>query len=178
MKIAEAPPEILSALREIDPAADLVCVEGGFWLLGVRAPNPAAVEALAGELAGDPHGAHRRRLEDVEKLDGMMAAPKAGARLALLQIYASGFKPIEMYRCDRPGYEIVEDFRLRDWNWKNRPDAAFGEFKDAVSMDVQNAKRSEIIREKIRGDGGFLHHHIMRRAKRFLQRVAFPGAQA
>lgn len=172
----KAPPEILSALRAIDPAADLVCVQGGFWVLGIRAPNPAAEEALAGEIKGDPHGAYQRRDETQEALDGMMAAPRAGARLALLQLYASGFRPITMHKVDRPGFDIVEDFRVRDHNWRTRPEAAWAELKEGVSMDIANARRTSTLIEYVQGEMGFLFHHIMRRAKRFWQPRAIPGA--
>lgn len=175
MRIADAPPEILTALREIDPAADLVCVQGGYWILGVRAPNPAAEEALAGELKGDPHGAILRATER-DEAQSMMAMPRAGARLALLQLYASGFKPIRMIKTDRPTHEIVDDFRIRDFNWRTRPEAAFDEFRQEASMDVQNAKRSDVLREFVRGEGHSLFKFIMKRAKGFLQRVPIPGA--
>ena len=174
----QAPPEIISALREVDPKADLVHVPGGFWLLGVRGPNPPAARALAEELKADPHGANKRRLETEEKgLSSELRSPVTGMRLELLAFYASGFKPIQMYECERPSWAIVKDFRKRDYNWRVRPDAAVAEMKDAISIDAGNRRRTAALVEYLQQEMGFIYHHVMRRAKRFVQR-AIPGGGA
>lgn len=176
--IAQAPPEILAALREIDAKADLVCVGDGFWWLGVREPNPAAIDALAREVKGDEHGAIRLQA-DREEAGFRLTNPTAGTRFAMLQVMAAGFKPIQLYQCERPGYEIVQDFRLRDYNWRVRPDEAVQEMYDEhIDMDAANRRRTAILREYAEQESWSLFNHVMQKAKRFLQRAAFPGAHA
>jgi hypothetical protein len=176
--IAQAPPEILTALREIDPKADLVCVGDGFWWLGVREPNPAAVEALAKEVRGDQHGAVRLqqdREQYREEAGFRLTNPTAGTRFAMLQVMADGFKPIHLYECERPGYEIVQDFRLRDHNWRTRPDEAFEEMRDAhVSLDAANDRKTGVLLDFVKQEMGYLWHQIFRRRQHFHQRRAFP----
>lgn len=176
--LAQAPPEILVALREIDPKADLLCIGDGFWWLGVREPNPAAVEALAKEIRGDEHGAMRLKLDREE--DGVVLTnPKAGTRFAMLQIMAGGFRPIHLYQCERPGWEIVRDFRIRDHNWRTRPEAAVKEmFDEHVSMDAANQRRTGTLLDFVRQEAGYLWHQVFRHRRHFHQRKTFPGGAA
>lgn len=175
MDQAKAPPELLEALRRIDPKADLVCVGQGFWVLGVREPNPYAVKVLEDELRDDPHGAHRR-LEDREfhLTDRGLAQPSAASRLQLLQLYASGFKPIELYQVQRPGFDIVEDFRIRDHNWRTRPELAWQDTKARAAVETGDRARMDVLEQYIDQEAGSWFHNVMRGARRFWQRHAIP----
>lgn len=169
---ATAPEETLRALREIDAAADLVHLQGYEWLLGVKAPNPAAREKVELEL---------KRIEKAARSfgGGAMIDPADKARIQsdlgkefqLLQYCAQGFRPIQLYNIDNRQWtfrQVVEDFRLRDFNWRTRREAAFAELKDEVSLEAGNKRRAGILREYFDQEGGSLFHKVMRRAKSFL----------
>lgn len=167
-----APAEVLEALRQIDPTADLVHVHGRTWLLGTRRPNPGAQARIQKQLRLlEPH-----RLTD----------PTSGLEFQLLQFYAGGFNPISMYELGTEGRDeagqvaqidfsyIVEDFRIRDFNWRVRPKEAEAEFLDAISLDAGNRRRAALMAEFADQEAGSLFRHVMRRARSFLQRVAIP----
>lgn len=168
MRAELAPPETLEALRGIDPDADLVHVEGATWILGVRKPNPEAQERIQRQL----------QLVDLYKATSYAA----GLEFELLQLYAGGFRPIQLYTLgeELEGGEvvtfgwIVEDFRLRDYNWRVREKAAHAEFRDAISLDRGNERRANVFRDFFDAEGKGLWRHVMAKARNFLQ----PGLHA
>lgn len=163
-----APPETLSALREIDPDADLVHVDGRQWLLGVRQPNPGAQERIQNQL----------RLVDPYKATSWEAARE----FELLQLFASGFRPIALYQLgdETPDGDvvtfgwIVEDFRIRDFNYRTRRKEAEAEFLDAISLDVGNRRRARVLAEWAEAEGPSLFRYVFQRARSFLQRTSIP----
>lgn len=157
-----APRGVVEALREIDEDADLVYLGEQKWLLGVRRPNPAAEKRLEEQLRHlDPH----RGL-----------SPEMAHEFELLQFYADEpFRPIHLYETDEPGWEIVEDFRMRDWNWRVRPAEAIREMKDEISIESRDERRNQRVREIIDAEGPGLFRHVFKRARGVLQR-AFPGS--
>lgn len=160
---AECPPEILAALRAIDPKAELVHLGGTSWLLGVRGPNPAAVKQLARVMTIPrpmPPG-----LTDSERatLDLEIAC-----QMQVAQLCADGFKPVQMYTMARPTHEVVQDFALRDHNWRVRPKEAFQEMKDAASLDLGNKRRVQRFRESVQAESKSMFKYLMQKAKNFL----------
>lgn len=163
-----APPETLDALRTIDADADLVHVEGRQWLLGVRQPNPGAQERIENQL----------RLVDPHKATSWEAARE----FELLQLFASGFRPIALYELgeERPDGEvvtfgwIVEDFRIRDFNFRVRRKEAEAEFLDAISLDAGNKRRARVVADWAEAEAPSLFRHVFKRARGFLQRAAIP----
>jgi hypothetical protein len=164
-----APPETLSALQGIDAAADLVHLGGNEWMLGVRGPNPGAQERIHKAL---------RRLHPVKGL-----SHELGREFQLLQFYASGFRPIMLYQLGEldPDGEpitfgwIVEDFRIRDFNWRVRPREAEAELKDAISLDAGNKRRAQVMADYFDQEGGSIFRHVFKRARSLVQRAAIPG---
>lgn len=169
-----APEETIRAIQEVDPDAHLLHLGGNEWLLGIRRENP---------------GARERIHKQLKALDARKdTTPWAGREFQLLQLYAyglpgdTGFQPIMMYElgAEDPDGEtitfgwIVEDFRVRDFNWRVRPKAAEKELMDAISLDVQDRKRTEVIREFVDAEGPSLFRHVFKRARSFVQRVALP----
>lgn len=159
-----APLEILQGLRAIDPAADLVHLGGAQWLLGVRRPNPEA----AAEIEKQLKTLTLTRNEVVDVADRARVDQETALELQLLQYCATtGFRPIHPYTIDngRSMHEIVQDFALRDHNWRNRPDAAFAELAEAVSIDAADAKRTAIVLAKIQADARSMFRYVIRRAR-------------
>lgn len=167
--LGEVPPGVLQSLRDIDPSADLVHLGGSQWLLGARRPNGAAREKLERHLA-QVHAARTGALDVAERAVVDMELAK---ELAVLQLCADGFRPIQLYDLANPRWTfgaIVEDFRLRDYNWRTRPEAAVQELREEISFDVQEQKRTDRMREFIDQEGGSLFRYVMRRARNFLMR--------
>lgn len=163
-----AAPETLQALREIDADADLVHVEGRKWLLGVRGPNPGAQDAIRRQLTiVDPHKNTSR---------------EAALEFELLQLFAGGFRPIQLYTIGDIAPDggvvtfgwIIEDFRIRDFNYRTRRSEAEAEFLDAISLDEADKKRSQVMADFAEAEGPSLFRHVMRRARSFLQRAPIP----
>lgn len=153
----DPPPELVAALQEIDEDADLVHLGGDEWLLGVRRPNPAASDRLQEQLA---------QLDPVKAASG-----EAAKEFRLLQFCAKGFRPIQLYHAERPGPEIVEDFRIRDYNWRIRPAEAVAELKDETLIEARDQRRTERIHEFVDAEGPSLFRHVFKRARSFVQRA-------
>lgn len=136
----KAPPEVLSALREIDPRADLVHLGGTKWWLGTRAPNPAGVRLLA--QAKERHAAAPVIDDPAERA---VAAEYLGRELVMYQIMADGFCPVDLYTCEgSPGMDIVDDFRQRDFGWRNKREQDIrAELQAFASLERGNEARSK-----------------------------------
>lgn len=173
-----APAEILAALRSIDPEADLIHLGGYEWLLGVKRPNPAAREKIERQLKALSTATIGGGLDPADKA---RVQTELGKEFQLLQYCAEGFRPIQMYVVNDPTApdsvtfgEVVQDFRLRDHNWRTRREAAFAELRDAISADEQGRWRTNLVREFFEQEGASLHRYVMRKAKGFWQRVKAP----
>lgn len=164
-----APAGTLQDLRAIDPAADLVHLGGEQWLLGVRVANPGAHERIRRQLKLlDPH---------------KHTSHDAGKEFQLLQFYATGFRPIMVYELGQMGVDerglpskidflyIVDDFRIRDFNHRIRPDAAEAEFRNAISLDAGNRRRADRVREAMDQEGRSIWRHVMAGARGIVQRI-------
>lgn len=160
-----APPEVQAALKEIDPAARLVHLGGREWLLGVQRPNPAARAKVEDALKKLSSATVSGSIDLAERV---ALQNELGKEFQLMQLCAEGFRPIHLYEVDGSFAEVVNDFRLRDHNWRVRPEAAFREMRDELSFDVQDAKRTERVREAMDQEGGSLFRHVFKKAKSFL----------
>lgn len=163
----DAPPEILAGLRAIDPDADLIHLGGDEWLLGVQKENHPAKARIEEQLKTISHESVAVR----DPADRARVFMEMAREVQLLQFYANGFRPIHLYECPAgPQADLVENFRLRDFNWRIRPAAAFRELADEVSFDVQDRKkRTNVVRDFMRLEGKSLCRHVFKRAKSFLQ---------
>lgn len=163
----QAPPEVLVQLRAIDPKADVVHLDGPSWLLGVRAENVAArdrIDKQLKQIVATPN-----TVED--PADRAMIARQIACEFELLQLYAKGFRPIQVYKVGprlTTWGELVEDFRLRDFNWRTRPREAFAELQDAVSLEAGNARRAERMREYVQAVSKDVWRRVFGKAKSFV----------
>src|SRR5690606_31719078 len=90
-----APENVLTALRAVDPDADLVHLGGNEWMLGVRKENHAARERVERQLKIMT----TTRLEVGDIADRAAAESQLGKEFQLLQFFASApFRPIQHYR--------------------------------------------------------------------------------
>jgi hypothetical protein len=124
------PSEIRDRLHEIEPLVECVDVGNGYWMLGaIRWSRPAceaAQAAIARELTTDVSMERANRIE-------------------ILQLTVRhGFRPITIYDCSEPDAGVVEDFRVRDWNYKHRPKATF-EDRLRESDDEPGLRRRQAI---------------------------------
>lgn len=145
-----APEEVVTALQAIDPKAELVHLAGKRWWLGIRAPNPHAQDPLDLENARTL-AATRPVIED--PAERALAEFELGLEFQMRQVMAAGFKPVMLYVLDPNGdatdpkvvstlHEIVEDFRVRDFNHRTKsPQQIEREIKAAVSIDLLNRDR-------------------------------------
>ena len=131
------PDDIRRRLHEIDPTVECVDVGRGYWILGAlrwnRPSCRAAQEAIRRELEDVPHG--------MERAD----------RIAMLQLTVRyGFRPIAMYECHEPDHGVVEDFRVRDWNYRWRARQTFLERAKDSDDEPGLRRRQAIMLEGIR----------------------------
>lgn len=133
-------------------------------MLGVRKPNAEA----AAEVEKQLKTIVTVRNEVVDMADRARVDQEIALELQLLQFCAStGFRPIHPYTLAQGEsmHAIVQDFALRDHNWRTRPDAAFAELAEAVSLDAGDARRTAIVREKIMQDARSMFRYVMRGAR-------------
>ena len=156
----KAPEAVLQQLREIDPNADLVYLGGSEWLLGVRAENHAAKRAIERQLAW---------ALDQPKLSDPLDAAEQAKRIQLLQLYASGFRPVHIYSTPE---ESVEDFRERDHRWRTDFDGTIRDRLREASLEDRREASEARLMDYIQAETGFLHRHFFRGAKSFMQRVS------
>jgi hypothetical protein len=131
---------VASALKAIDPHAELVHLEGKRWWLGIVAPNPEAGDPM--ELASAAKYAGMRSTIN-DPAERAMMEVELGREFQMRQIMAAGFRPVELYVVeDNDLSVIVEDFRIRDHNFRTKTaEQIEKEFKAAISMDALNRRR-------------------------------------
>lgn len=106
-----APKEVIQRLREIDPAAELVYMGGGRWRLGRVVPSRDRTRKGTLLLMWESR---------------MPAEKQDGTNLRIGRLAQQGFGSIAEYQVQgEPGAQIVEDFRLRDFNFRTNSEATF-----------------------------------------------------
>lgn len=162
-----APPEIVSALQEIDPRAELIHLEGERWWLGIRAENPKAREDMA---SGQAKLLARRAPVIDDPVERAIVEAELGVEYQMRQVMAMGFRPVSVYRCEKaPGHEIVEDFRIRDYNWRTQTQAQQERaLKDSVSMEALNRPRIAHFAKMAKEAASEAYRYTMRAARSVL----------
>lgn len=164
--VLECPPEIVAGLRAIDPLAELIHLGDAEWMLMVRKPNDHARDEVDKQLKTIA----TVRNEVVDVADRARVDLEMAKELQLLQLFGSGYRPIHIYAVGQGQpyaslHAIVADFRERDFNWRFRPDAAFAELQDAISLDAGDARRTAVVLEKVRQDAKSMFRYVMRGAR-------------
>lgn len=111
------PPEVLRGLRAVDPAAELLYLTRGTWLLGVVRWNWERVESCAKTLGMIRHNVTRMEY-GITPAEQTERARGNAERQALLQLGMQGFRPIVRYAWRDPDGSMVNDFRVRDWLYR------------------------------------------------------------
>lgn len=161
------PRAVLEQLREIDPRADLIYGGDGVWILGVVNPN-ALVTASA----------YRHLERELRKPE----AQQHPRRIAVLRrVLDDGFRIVAAYELgpERDFGRIVEDFRERDFNYRNRREAAFEEALERSDVHGDRyVQRIRTVRDFVAAEARSIWRHAIRGARGFLGLGGFlkPGA--
>ena len=132
----DAPPHIVSALRTIDPDAELVLLRPakkgekgrGVWILGAVKPDSRRREAAG------------RMLARFERRPERLRDP---AEIRFWQLVRQGFRQVQMYRLDVENLDlVVADFRERDFNYRTKLEEILRETE--LELDgTRGAERAE-----------------------------------
>lgn len=146
-----APPGVLDQLREIDSKADLLYWGEGRWLAGVWATPD------------------QRRHEDVGKLiEGRLKMPEGTRRamsLSLARAQYHGFALVnqEPQLAEQQDFgPLIEDFKLRTYNWLNRYNEAFEEFLEHADYGTDAEERAAVMLDRVESESRSDHAIIMR----------------
>lgn len=157
------PEDIDRALKEIDADAELLHLGGSKWWLGVRAPNPKAREIVeSGKLLEQLTAPEAHAMDPAERA---MVAVDLEKEYTMYQIMAGGFRPIALYDTEgkSPGWDIVEDFQIRDWNWRNTSEAETERrVRGAISVDEGNRRRIARAAEALRDKAAEVYDYVFR----------------
>lgn len=142
-QIRTAPIDVVRGLREVDPTAELVYMERGRWLLGSVRWNRDLVQQSARILARAIEAASRaskfaptHQMEQLRRIRG---------RVQFAVLGSQGFRPITEYVIQgAPNSRIVEDFRRRDWMFKNTTDTELETMLNAASESNKQAAHDDL----------------------------------
>lgn len=109
----EAPAELVQALRETDPTADMLYLGDGSWVVGrVRRHTPRQEAAL---------NILRSGMKDA--LAGRVDEAAWTKRLRYARAVREGFAPFALYQFERgPDARVVREFREAVWRERQDPD--------------------------------------------------------
>jgi hypothetical protein len=136
-QLRTAPKDVVRGLREVDPTAELVYLEKGRWLLGSVRWNRdlvAAARRILGRALKVAHNSTKHGpTHQIEHL------PRVRGRVQFALLAMQGFRPITEYKIQgSPDSRVVEDFRRRDWLFKNTSDL---EHEAMLSSESEERKR-------------------------------------
>ncbi len=159
------PPEVLRGLRGIDPAAELLYVGRGRWWLAVVLWDWQIVCSAAWCLRQLRAGVTRMEF-GIEWKEQLERAKSNAERAMMMRLGVQGFRgPIAEYHYRDPDSRIVEDFRLRDWNYRVCPEETVAAAIDhaagvpqfnariATLMDASRTRGWDAMRHSVRGRG-------------------------
>jgi hypothetical protein len=125
--IEQTPPwDVLERLREIDPDADLLYIGEGRWILGVYRP-------------GEPRRLFaRKQLRTLSAENPDDADLEPWAVVAKYKKIADGFAPVFIGEAPNGLFgELIHDFRVSDWFYRNQADAQFE--RNLEASDIHHA---------------------------------------
>jgi len=150
-----APEGVTLRLREIDPATELVYLGAGEWALGSVQPSEdrkrRAEEIVAEQLA----------LPEEQQSSGI---------ILFFRLLAQGFRVIGLYgEADVQNGRVVQDFRERDWRFRNAGEETFRArlFESSDEHDLE--ERVIQILDYVHGEWNDLHAHTFLGRRTFAQ---------
>ena len=160
-----APGAVLSQLREIDPRADLVYIEGGEWLLGLRKVHNSARDtmlraALGRELVLPISRQRDRRLALLRLyLEGFYpSVPRDESLVGTVTLTDDSAEPPLAYKTEELGL-IVRDFRMKVWTLVNRAAENLEEIIRREELDelVSANHMRDLVDSDFKSDHGIIH---------------------
>lgn len=165
------PPEIDRALKEIDPNAELLHLGGSRWWLGIKAPNPEASRD-DGVLGHAKRHAKRPTSPQLDPAEKAVMQVELEKEFTMRQIMASGFRPVALYEVEgggAPGWDIVEDFRIRDYNFRTKTeDQIRRDLKKHMSIEERDRPRIERFGRLAKEKASEVWRYALRRARSVL----------
>lgn len=161
----EPPPDLLRQLREIDAAAELFHVGEGVWWLGCVLLTEQRVKDGANIL-------YNEEKRDFPNPRNVLLGKLAQQGFARIQAYTEigGGPDGPVHDEEKTATSIVEDFRARDWAWKNDPETAFKRRLAASDLNSERVEKEGQLLEWLRTDGRAMYRREIR------HRVSFgPG---
>lgn len=141
------PSDLVARLREIDPTAELVYVGAGHWALGSVQPN------------SDREQRARQTLGFYLHLPAEFHSP---GPVIYARMRMQGFRHIALYsEDDLTNGRLLLDFRERDWNYRNRAEAAYRERIAAADREEPGnvEKRIETMLDYLYSEGPSIYRH-------------------
>jgi hypothetical protein len=156
------PPAVLRDLRTIDPAAELLYVGRGRWWLAVVRWDWNIVRDAAKVLRLLRQGVTRMEY-GIAWSEQLERAKSNAERATMMRLGVQGFRgPIAEYTYRDPDSRIVEDFRLRDWNYRVCPEETVNESIAYASGEPQLAARIATLKDAARTRGWDALRHVVR----------------
>jgi hypothetical protein len=144
----QPPRDVIERLREIDPQADLLYVGSGKWMLGVYRPGQYRMDFARKQLyylTGE-----KSREDDLPPW----------AVVAKYRKMQDGFAPVLIGEAQNGLFgEMIRDFRVADWFWRNRPDEKFEENLNATDTSTLMHPRMEQMADFADSEAGSVWRH-------------------
>lgn len=153
------PEDLVRALREVRPDAELFYGGGGKWLLGTVRPNRVMRLKAQRRI-----GRLRQLLTRVgPHLDQKRTKAIISYRLWTYELQRQGFRPITSYRFQgEPTSWIMSDLQRRDWLYRHR----FREELEARELEADQATAEEAALDRLLEyldlEHRSIHHYAMR----------------
>lgn len=155
------PPEVLAALREIHPDAELIYMGKGMWTLGRVQPD-ADRRARAIRILDGLYGVIGQAGDGDFFLDREKKVEIA-AMLWRNHLRMRGFRFIATYEVEGwPGSRIVEDLRARWYNYQNRFREIERTSLGEADTRTQDERRIEQLHEYLELEHKRIHRHAFR----------------
>lgn len=142
------PWDVVERLREIDPGADLLYIGEGRWMLGVYRPGEYRKQFA------------RKQLHTLTSVNPADKDLEPWAVVAKYRKVADGWAPVLIGEAKNGLFgELIRDFRVADWTFRNRPDAAFEENLNASDTHHLMADRVAQMNDFADSEAGSIWRH-------------------
>ncbi len=147
------PSDVVRLLREVDPTAELVYFGRGRWILGAIVRRS--------DLRGQCERIVDSALETLKKTEWRYLHRfdyRTTARLQFALLGLQGFRPIAEYVFQGPpDSRVVDDFRRRDWLYRNMRDVDYHTAADAAIAKPRLEAHADLVDPARARDS---HHYL------------------